>query len=86
MATAQSQVVGMPFYRSIINLYFRIWFAYLLFNVFRFNPSAREKEIHSILWFGTSYLTAEEAKTFSIIVFGFGIPLVIQCAVALIIL
>jgi hypothetical protein len=32
------------------------------------------------------YLTAEEAKAFSIIVFGFGIPLVIQCAVALIIL
>ena len=86
MATAQSQVLGMPLYRSAIGLYYWLWFAYLLFNVFRFNPSEREKEIHGVLWCGTSYLTAEEAKAFSITVFGFGIPLVIQCVVALIIL
>lgn len=86
MATGQSQLIGMPVYRSVIGLYFGMWFAYLLFNVFRFNPSAREKEIHGILWYGTSYLTAEDAKAFSIIVFVFGIPLIIQCVIALIIL
>ncbi len=86
MATAQSQVIGMPLYRSVIGLYFGLWFAYVLFNVFRFNPSDKEKEIHGILWFGDSHLTPEEAKAFSITVFGFGVPLVIQCVVALIIL
>lgn len=86
MATGQSQLVGMPLYRSVIGLYFGMWIAYLLFNVFRFNPTVREQEIHGVLWFGTSYLTAEEAKVFSITVFGFGVPLVIQCVVALIIL
>ncbi len=86
MATGQSQLIGMPVYRSVISIYFGLWFAYLLFNVFRFNPSKAEREIQGILWNGTVYLTAEEAKAFSIIVFGFGIPLVIQCIIALIIL
>ncbi len=86
MATAQSQVIGMPLYRSVIGLYFGLWFVYVLFNVFRFNPSEKEKAVHGVLWCGTSYLTAEEAKAFSITVFGFGVPLVIQCVVALIIL